>query len=66
MNLYLDTLKLLNKSDLSPEEVGKQSGLNSRWVRRLASGEMPNPGVNKTQELYNFLSKSKPKTKKVS
>lgn len=37
-------------------EVHKASGLPFYWLRKIYAGEINDPGVNRIQKLYEFLS----------
>jgi hypothetical protein len=61
-NLYEQTMKLLNSSDLSPEFVASNIGVTGRWVRKVRDGIIKEPGVQKIQRLHDFLSTNKSAT----
>ena len=55
MNLYDETIKLLNQTDLTHEQIAAHLNVSSRWVSRLKRGDYKDPGVNKIQNLYWHL-----------
>jgi hypothetical protein len=50
-------LKTLRDKDLL--EVWKATGVPYFWLRKLASGRIQNPGVNRTQFLYEYFTGKK-------
>lgn len=57
-NLYEETIHLLEQAELTVEEIGRGVGMSGRWVRKVREGQIKDPGVNKIQRLYEFLSTS--------
>jgi len=46
---------LLREDPRSVLEIHKESGLPFYWLRKMKAGAIPDPGVNRTQALYEFL-----------
>jgi len=59
VNMYEKTLKLLRDSDLSISEIARQAGINYHWLSSFHQERGGDPGVQRTQKLYNFLVKNK-------
>lgn len=60
MSLLQHTRELLHKSELTIPEVyaqmyAKGSDITVFWLRKFSSGEIPNPGIQRVEELYEFL-----------
>lgn len=55
--LMTKTLELLKQRDLL--EVYDETGIPFYWLRKFRYGEYQNPGVNRVQRLYEYLSASK-------
>lgn len=56
--LYDETLRLLQTTNLSVDEIGRKVGCSGRWIRKVRDGDIKDPGVNKIQRLHDFLSLS--------
>jgi hypothetical protein len=55
--LMLYVVKQLQmKRDKELLEIWKATGVPYFWLRKLASGRIANPGVNRTQFLYEYFS----------
>lgn len=58
MSLMLETLKLLKER--GPEQtlpnIASETGIPFYWLRKFHYGEIKDPGVNRIQKLYEFLS----------
>lgn len=52
------TRTLLTEDPRDLLEVHKQSGLPFHWLRKVKAGETKEPGVNRIQALYEFLTNS--------
>lgn len=62
MNLYLETVELLNKqTQHTKSEIARQSEVSVRWLGYLASGEKSDYSVTKVQRVYDFLTKTSKK-----
>jgi hypothetical protein len=46
---------LKTKRDKDLLEVWKETGVPYFWLRKLAAGRIQNPGVNRTQFLYEYF-----------
>ena len=57
MNLYRETLKLVKRSDLKPEEIAKKSRVKVRWFYDFINKKVKEPGVHKVQRIFDYLSK---------
>lgn len=57
--LYERTRERLRRDTRSLHDLSVQSGLPFYWLRKVHAGEINDPGVNRTQKLYEFLSESK-------
>jgi predicted permease len=55
--LLTKTLDLLRKCDLPLSEVATKSNLGLEWLKKLKYGAIPDPSVNKIQQLHDFLVK---------
>lgn len=55
------TLDLLqNRSVKLPfKKIAQDTGIGKRWLEMFAKDEIPNPGVNTIQTLYEYLSKKR-------
>ena len=49
------TLALLKNCDLPLKRISDMSDVEYEWLKRLARGEIPNPGVKSIQTLHDFL-----------
>jgi len=54
-NLFEITMNLLNSSDLPMNEIAKGSRVHTRWLYDLKKGRFADPGINKIQRIYKFL-----------
>lgn len=60
MGTLLDkTLELLNKDERPLMELSFETGISIYWLQKMKTGSIPDPSVNKTQDLYEHLSKTK-------
>ena len=50
------TLALMREKKFTLEEIHAATGLPFYWLRKFAGREISNPGVNRVQRLYEFLS----------
>ena len=57
--LYERTVTLLKADGRSLLDIHKQSGLPFYWLRKLYAGSIPDPGVNRVQALYEYLTEAK-------
>ena len=57
--LHTKTLKLLSKSRLSIPDIAKGAGVGQRWLYDFKNDLYPDPGLNKTERLYNWLKRQK-------
>jgi hypothetical protein len=59
-SLYAKTKTLLASLPvLELFKVAEATGLSYYWVRRMYYGYIPDPSVNRTQALYEYLSNTK-------
>ena len=54
--LYEQTLRLLTDTNLTIQEIAKQSGLPYDWLVSVRYDRVKDPSVNRIQTLYEFLS----------
>jgi hypothetical protein len=57
--LLEETQRLLQETDKPLLEIYRETGLNFYWLRKMASRSIPEPGVNKVQKLYEYLTQTK-------
>lgn len=57
MLVVMDHLKQRRDKDLLI--VWRETGVPYFWLRKLASGRIPNPGVNRVQFLYEYFTGKK-------
>lgn len=50
---------LKTKRDKDLLQVWKETGVPYFWLRKLAAGRIQNPGVNRTQFLYEYFTGTK-------
>jgi len=53
------TTTLLRSSDKTVTVICRDTGISRRWINYLKAGEYKDPGVNKIETLYNYLSGKK-------
>ena len=58
-SLYKVTRQLLQCSEEGVWEISTKTGLGYFWLRQLKAGNIVDPGVNKIQKLYEYLTKKK-------
>ena len=54
--LHETTLELIEGSDLTYTQIATGAGVRERWLYALAAGRFKDPGVNKMERVYRFLS----------
>lgn len=54
------TISLLKETNIPVEKITKDTKLSFYWVTRFRRGEFKDPGVNKVECLYDYLSTKKP------
>lgn len=59
MTLLEKTLQLLNKEDVDLFDAKAVTGLGYHWLVSLKRGSIKDPGVDKIQTLYEYLSGKK-------
>jgi len=57
--LLARTREHLLNSELSYLTIYKATGLTPNWLSLLAQGKLPNPSVNKVQQLFEHLTGTK-------
>lgn len=57
-SLLLRTRQLLRDDPRSLHDVAVQSQTPFYWLRKFHTGEIKDPGVNRVQRLYEFLTAS--------
>jgi hypothetical protein len=56
-NLHNSTLQLLSNTTIPLQEIAKETRVGYRWLCDFKNGRFTDPGVNKTERLYQFLIK---------
>lgn len=54
--LLTETIKLVNQSELSVTQIAKGAKVKYRWLKYVLDGTFKDPGVNRIERVYNFLS----------
>jgi transcriptional regulator with XRE-family HTH domain len=54
-DLFTETIRLAQASDLSTAELARETGLKERWLYRLLRGDFQDPGVRKIEHLHKYL-----------
>lgn len=49
------TMALLRKCDMPLSELAQKSNLGYEWLKKLKADAIPDPGVNRIQQLHDFL-----------
>lgn len=55
MNLYQDTLEMLQKDARPREQIAYESEVSYSWVSKFINKRFVNPGVHTVQKLYDYL-----------
>lgn len=55
VSLLSETLRLLKERQFTLPEIAQATGLSFYWLRKLASNEIADPGVNRIQKLWEHL-----------
>lgn len=55
MNLLLTVQQLITESKIPSKEIAAGAKVNLRWYHFFLKGKYSDPGVNKIQRLYDFL-----------
>ena len=50
------TRELLRTTDKKQFEIYDATGIQPNWLTRFSTGGIPDPGVNRIEVLYNYLS----------
>lgn len=58
-NLVLRTRFLLTRDKRSTHDVADAACVPFYWLRKFRTGEIVNPGADRVQKLYEFLTKRK-------
>lgn len=58
MSLLQRTYELLERSDLTREEIAKGAGVGIDWLKKFAGQRIPEPGVKKVQAVHDFLART--------
>ena len=61
MDLYRDTMRLLDERTESLRAIAEATGLNYEWLSKLNQRRISDPSVNLVQRLYNHLSQQRGK-----
>ena len=54
--LMAATRALLKSTAVSYPDIFKATDITPNWLTRFAAGDIPDPGVNRVECLYSFLS----------
>lgn len=57
--LYQRTRELLRKDPRGLLDIHKESDIPFYWLRKMQQGEIADPGVNRVQKLYEYLTDTK-------
>ncbi len=57
-SLMRETLRLFRERRESLSLIHERTGIPYYWLRKFIGGEVRDPGVNRTQRLYEYLSGS--------
>jgi predicted transcriptional regulator len=55
-SLLFRTLNLLASTPLTTKEISDGAGVQQRWLQKLIAGKYADPGVNKVERVFKFLS----------
>lgn len=55
INLYKNTVKLLNKTDIPLDQISRDLGLQLRWLYYFKNEQIEDPGVKKVEKIYDYL-----------
>jgi hypothetical protein len=55
-SLLTETRRLLKERNQKLMDIQAATGISFFWLRRFNSGEIQEPGVNRIQTLYEYLS----------
>lgn len=58
-SLMTKTLDLLKERSQTLPVIAVETGINFYWLRKFIGGEIRDPGVNRIQALYEYLSGTK-------
>ena len=58
-SLHINTRQLLKDDPRTLTMLSQATAVPFFWLKKFSAGEIPNPGVNRVQYLYEFLTKSK-------
>lgn len=56
MDLYTETLNLLDADPRTINEIAAAAGVNRHWLEKFRQRKYDNPRVQSVQALYNHLS----------
>jgi predicted transcriptional regulator len=51
------TKKLLSECDLSLPVLAGRAGVGYEWLKKFASGDVPDPRVKRLQKLHDYLAR---------
>lgn len=54
--LLTDTIRLMETTNESAVSICKAVNISTRWYQKIKSGQCSDPGVNKIERLYTYLS----------
>lgn len=56
-SLLKEAIELAKNTQIPAKEICAQLNVSERWLYKVISGEIKNPGVNTIQHLHNLLTK---------
>ena len=58
-SLHRATIEALHNDKRTLRIIGQATGIPFYWLKKLSASEIPNPGVNRIQQLFEFLTKKR-------
>lgn len=59
--LLQKTLRMLNRCDMTHQELADATGLGRHWIASFRQGRIPNPGIKYVQILHDYFEKESKK-----
>jgi hypothetical protein len=56
--LHDKTIELVRADTRDLKQIAEESGIGYSWLTKFVTRQMKDPGVNKTEDLYDFLRKT--------
>lgn len=57
MKLLDETLRLLETTPVPVAQIARDIGCSERWLHKLKKGQFVDPGVNRIEGLYHYLTR---------